>query len=132
MNRHPNEVGSLELARSCVAERGGGVDWDKSGIKKCVEGGHRGERRRGGIGKEGKRLLRGSAAKSSDDGVGKSCTIRIGSGAADEAGKRRRDCVVDGGVWTGCEVGQRHSFCVNLRLSEESCRSWRASRQGPS
>ena len=79
------------------------MDWWKSGVGQCIQG-KKAEKddakkaaKTGKLGKEGKRLLEESVKIVQERKVEKSCTIDIG-----EVGKRR--CVVDGGVWTGCDV----------------------------
>ncbi len=53
-------------------------------------------------------LLR-DVKKTQDSGVAKSCTIEIGSTLV-KGGKRV--CLVDGGVWTGCNVSDLHDDTV--------------------
>lgn len=66
------------------------------------------------MGRQGVKLLVKSVERSRQEGAERSCTIRIGGGA-DEGkggnggnGGRGRECVVDGGVWKGCDVSYSH------------------------
>lgn len=79
------------------------MDWWASGVGECILGKSAREDNgkkaieSGRLGKEGKRLLGESVERTNKAEATKSCTIDIG-----QSGKRR--CVVDDGVWTGCDV----------------------------
>lgn len=66
------------------------------------------------LSKEARQRLRESVQRTAADGVQKSCTIRIDS-TVKKGG--RRECVVDGGVWRGCDDG--HSPSDFVRVIEE-------------
>lgn len=92
----PSDIGRISLAKRCAKTVG--VDWDKSGVGKCIEGT---EGKLEGLAKEGYELLRDNVEVTNKENVSTSCTIRIDSRVAKEG---VRTCVVDGGVWKGCNV----------------------------
>lgn len=143
--KFPGSVGTLATTRKCVETNG--VDYWRSGVGPCIEGQKRDRQSRhaqkvsqalgwGGevkpqmplldedgepldeepepLSKEARQRLRESVQKTKKDGVEKSCTIRI-----DSTVKRGglRECIVDGGVWRGCDDG--HSPSDFVRVIEE-------------
>lgn len=66
-------------------------DWE--GVRGCI--GSEGE-----LKKEAKELFRKNVESTIRANVSRSCTIRIGSTIK----HGYRQCVVDGGVWKGCDV----------------------------
>ena len=100
----PSDIGRTELARRCA--KAVGVDWEKSGVGRCIEGK---EGKREGLAKEGYELLRENVVMTNKENVTTSCTIQIESKVAKEG---KRTCVVDGGVWKGCNVSpDSHRSC---------------------
>ncbi|KAL1413392.1 hypothetical protein Q8F55_001154 [Vanrija albida] len=121
----PGAIGQLAFTRKCV--EASGVDWWGSGVGRCIQGRHPErsalvdkhdpeqpvaainstdeawayEPENEGLGRRARRLLRDSVNQTVSDGIKKSCTIRITSTLS----TRYRDCVVDGGVWKGCNDG---------------------------
>lgn len=103
----PGKIGTLGLTKQCA--QASKVDWEGSGVGRCVEGktkrvgdGHE----EGGesvevLGKEARRLLKKSVKRTAKRGVSTSCTVVVKSTLV-KGGERR--CVVDGGVWKGCDV----------------------------
>jgi hypothetical protein len=92
----PSDIGKVTLARRCAQTVG--VNWEDSGVAKCIEGK---EGKRKGLAKEGYELLRDNVEQTLEANVSRSCTIKIDSTIA-KGGVRT--CQVDGGVWTGCDV----------------------------
>jgi hypothetical protein len=92
----PSDIGKVSLARRCAQTVG--VNWEDSGVAKCIEGK---EGKREGLAKEGYELLMDNVEQTLEANVSRSCTIRIDSTIA-KGGVR--NCQVDGGVWTGCDV----------------------------
>jgi hypothetical protein len=92
----PSDIGKVSLARRCAQTVG--VNWEESGVAKCIEGK---EGKREGLAKEGYVLLRNNVEQTLEANVSRSCTIKIDSTIA-KGGVRT--CQVDGGVWTGCDV----------------------------
>jgi hypothetical protein len=92
----PSDIGKASLARRCAQTVG--LNWEDSGVAKCIEGK---EGKREGLAKEGYELLRDNVEQTLEANVSRSCTIRIDSTIA-KGGVRT--CQVDGGVWTGCDV----------------------------
>lgn len=92
----PSDIGKISLARRCAQTVG--VDWEDSGVQKCIEGN---EGKREGLAKEGYELLRDNVETTLENNITRSCTIRIDS-TVKKGGVR--GCQVDGGVWTGCDV----------------------------
>lgn len=112
----PGDIGKVELTRRCAETNK--VDWWGSGLGQCIEGKHNGtstgtdmgeartraEKGKGWkklIAKEGHRRLLSSVKSTQEAGVTTSCTIEITSSVV-QGGKRV--CVVDAGVWKGCDV----------------------------
>ncbi|WWC58803.1 uncharacterized protein I303_101347 [Kwoniella dejecticola CBS 10117] len=127
----PKEIGSVESIQKCVKTVG--IDWVNSGVGKCIQGKnfnqtletpqkHKGkDKPEGGgddevklLGKEATQLLKRNIKEVYDKGITTSCTIDIDS-TVNKAGKRR--CVVDGGVWKGCDDG--HTAQDFIRVIEE-------------
>ena len=79
------------------------IDWRGSGVGECIEGKKGDPSGRDGyaVGEEGQRLLLKNVKGTIDKGVTKSCTIEIESTLVKG---EKRTCLVDGGVWTGCDV----------------------------
>ncbi|KAK4685793.1 hypothetical protein P7C73_g4352, partial [Tremellales sp. Uapishka_1] len=102
----PDQIGSLELTKHCAEIAG--VNWDESGVGRCIEG------KKGKLGKEAKRALWLNAKRTRETGVERSCTIEIQSTIVRE---KKRVCVVDGGVWTGCDDG--HTAADFVRVIED-------------
>ncbi|RXK39762.1 hypothetical protein M231_02955 [Tremella mesenterica] len=118
----PTRIGELSLARSCADTVG--VNWEESGVGECIGRGGEGcvDSDKGcRIGKEGKKLLRTSVKETKELGVKTSCTIEIASRLKSGG---MRGCVVDGGVWSGCDDG--HTAADFVRVIEEE---WDAVRQ---
>jgi len=92
----PSDIGKVSLARRCAQTVG--VNWEDSGVSKCIEGK---EGKKEGLAKEGYELLRTNVEQTLEANVTRSCTIWIDSTIA-KGGVR--SCQVDGGVWTGCDV----------------------------
>jgi hypothetical protein len=120
----PGDIGKVELTRRCAETNS--VDWWGSGLGKCIEGNHNGtgteidmaeartrtEKGRGWkklIAKEGHRRLLSSVNTTQEAGITTSCTIEIASSVV-QGGKRV--CVVDAGVWKGCDVS---AACSHVR-----------------
>lgn len=133
----PGNIGSVAFTRKCAEQNG--IDWWKSGVGRCIEG--RNAERQGRaaqrfikakgkgkekypeyfdvdeeespeyLGRQGRRLLRESIQRTKEAGVTKSCTIDITSTIKHE-GKRR--CIVDGGVWKGCDDGHTPADFVRV------------------
>lgn len=89
----PGDIGKLSLTKQCA--EASKVDWMGSGVGGCIEG------RRGRLGKEAKKLFKENAEETIAENVTTSCTVSIRSPSS-KTGFRR--CVVDGGVWKGCDV----------------------------
>lgn len=70
------------------------------------------------LSKEARQRLRDSVRRTKDAGVEKSCTIRIAS-TLKRGGLR--ECVVDGGVWKGCDDG--HNPTDFVRVIEDEFRN---------
>jgi hypothetical protein len=85
----PGDIGQISLAKRCT--KAVGVDWEESGVGKCIEGK---EGKREGLAKEGYELLKDNVEVTQATNITTSCTIRING----------RGCKVDDGVWTGCDV----------------------------
>lgn len=114
----PKDIGTVGFTRQCAETVG--VDWWGSGVGKCVEGKKRmgkvkkdketqAEEKEGYyVGKEGRKLLLENIRETEKTGVTTSCTIEIGSTLVPEG---KRTCVVDGGVWKGCDVSSLFPFC---------------------
>nr|XP_019015144.1 uncharacterized protein I206_01232 [Kwoniella pini CBS 10737]OCF53925.1 hypothetical protein I206_01232 [Kwoniella pini CBS 10737] len=100
----PKEIGTIESIKKCVNTVG--IDWIKSGIGKCIQIKK--------LGKEAKILLKENVQKVYEKGIKTSCTIDIDS-TIEKYGKRR--CIVDGGVWKGCDDG--HTPQDFIRVIEE-------------
>ena len=87
------------------------VDWWESGVGECIQGKqaeHEAEAGDGAeyaLGKGAHRLLLRNVKDTADKGVIKSCTVEIESTLVKA---RKRICLVDGGVWTGCDVSPFH------------------------
>ncbi|WVW82529.1 hypothetical protein I302_104540 [Kwoniella bestiolae CBS 10118] len=119
----PGSIGYLDSVKKCAKTVG--VDWDQSGVGKCIErikhnstttGDVEEELKR--LGKEAKKLLRKNIKETYDRNVTTSCTIDISSTI--RSGGRRR-CVVDSGVWRGCDDG--HTAQDFIRVIEEEYRN---------
>ncbi|WVQ82718.1 hypothetical protein IAT38_004850 [Cryptococcus sp. DSM 104549] len=102
----PEDIGTVEFAKQCTETVG--ADWWESGVGECVEGkkkhGEEEEEVKGEyrVGKEGKKLLQENVKETEKTGITTSCTIQIDSTLV---GSGQRTCVVDGGVWRGCDDG---------------------------
>lgn len=141
----PGAIGTLGLTRRCAEAVG--IDWWKSGVGRCIQGKRaereaRAARRyaaqHGGdgevlpprltveeidvdaeaseleyLGHQGRKLLRESVKRTRKAGVTKSCTIRIDSTIK----HGYRECIVDGGVWKGCDDG--HAATDFVRIIEK-------------
>jgi hypothetical protein len=91
----PTEIGHAGFAKSCVrAARG---VWEGP-VEECIEG------KKGSLGREAEELLWESSKKTREMEVLRSCTIHIDTTV--QAGKKHRTCMVDGGVWSGCDVSR--------------------------
>ncbi len=88
----PGDIGKLSLTRRCANATK--VDWS-AGVGECIEGGKKGK-----LGEEAKRLFKKNVERTIEANVTTSCTVRIAS--TTKGGYRQ--CVVDGGVWRGCDV----------------------------
>ncbi|BEJ12638.1 hypothetical protein CspHIS471_0210980 [Cutaneotrichosporon sp. HIS471] len=132
----PGVIGTTALTRKCADTAG--IDWWRSGIGACIEGkeaeraGRLAEREAWLTGteikiprvlaeeeidewadadaldplaEEGRKRLVDSVKYTIKEGVTKSCTIRIASTLKPAP----RECVVDGGVWKGCDDGHAAS-----------------------
>lgn len=88
-NNFYDDIGKISLTKQCAELSK--TKWLESGVGECVEG------------KESERLFKRNVEKTIADEVGTSCTINIDSTIV-YGGARR--CVVDGGVWRGCNVSQ--------------------------
>lgn len=135
----PGAIGTVALTRRCVELDK--LSWWDSGVGKCIEGRHAERAARGGadaganpapqtfgsmtdawhydpqlpaLGPRALRLLHDSVADTTARGVKKSCTIEITS-TLKHGGTRV--CVVDGGVWKGCDDG--HTPADFVRVIEE-------------
>ncbi|WWC66195.1 uncharacterized protein I206_100096 [Kwoniella pini CBS 10737] len=120
----PKEIGTIESIKKCVNTVG--IDWIKSGIGKCIQSENFNQTSKSIInlktkdeevkklGKEAKILLKENVQKVYEKGIKTSCTIDIDS-TIEKYGKRR--CIVDGGVWKGCDDG--HTPQDFIRVIEE-------------
>ncbi|ORY29337.1 hypothetical protein BCR39DRAFT_532403 [Naematelia encephala] len=90
----PGDIGQVEFARQCLETIG--EDWETSGVGRCIE-----RKSKNGLGKEARKLLFENVRETNERGVEKSCTIEIQSTLVRG---RKRTCLVDDGVWTGCDV----------------------------
>ena len=97
----PGTIGKIALARRCTETVG--ADWWDSGVGECVQGKNTTSAadELEPLGKEAKRLFKRNVRRTVEAGIHTSCTIEIGSTLIDEG---KRYCVVDGGVWRGCNV----------------------------
>lgn len=132
----PGAIGTVALTRRCADTAG--IDWWRSGVGQCIQG-KRAEREGRAaeryawltgtevevppipaiedidewaeadeldhLAHEGRRRLRESVKYTQAEGVSKSCTIRIASTLK----QGPRECIVDGGVWKGCDDGHAAS-----------------------
>ena len=136
--RFPGAIGTLSLARRCVETAGG--QWWETGLGRCIQGREaerqfriaRRERIREiqppvwameteadedeweakpeYLGKQARRRLRRSVQLTKKRGVTKSCTIHIESTLKTSP----RTCIVDGGVWKGCDDGHEAADFVRV------------------
>ncbi|ODN90211.1 hypothetical protein L198_06229 [Cryptococcus wingfieldii CBS 7118] len=110
----PERVGEIAEVERCAKASGG---WDK--VESCIVGSksEQGDAQKGEDGlyltKEAKKLLRDNVKKTEEAGVKTSCTIDIASTLVSGG---RRTCVVDGGVWKGCDDG--HTAADFVRVIE--------------
>jgi hypothetical protein len=141
----PGSIGSVALTRKCAETSG--VNWWRSGVGRCIQG-QRAEREglaaqrfvqqsHAGkevlpedfdvedeeaplehLGREARRLLHHSIKRTHKADVTKSCTIDIVSTIKHDL---RRRCIVDGGVWKGCDDG--HTPADFARVIEKEWRS---------
>ena len=95
----PGAIGTLDLAKRCAKTVG--VDWEQSGVGRCIEGKHPKE---GKLGKQAKRLLVDNVKATIEQNVTTSCTIQIDSTLEPDG---KRTCSVDDGVWKGCDVSNQ-------------------------
>ncbi|WRT64355.1 uncharacterized protein IL334_001287 [Kwoniella shivajii] len=145
----PKEIGTLQSIKECVrAER---LDWYESGIGHCIEGKTKEENRRWDememdfsfsrgpvvddddddestpkLGKRAKRLLLENIKQVYDKGIKTSCTIDIDSTIISHQGRRR--CIVDGGVWKGCDDG--HTPQDFVRVIEDEYENLKSQHNG--
>ena len=108
----PGEIGHVEYTKQCA--KASSVDWEESGVGRCIE-----HEQKHGLGKEARGLLRDNVRDTAERNVSMSCTIVIASTMV-RGGERR--CVVDGGVWTGCDVSLISFRCGDARRIIK--RSW--------
>jgi hypothetical protein len=129
----PGDIGKVELTKRCA--EASGVDWWESGVGQCIEGRRRPHLAAGGkngrvnedetpedrddthlpLGKEGHQRFLRNVRKTQRTGITTSCTIEIASSLA-QGGKRI--CVVDGGVWKGCDVSVSTRYKLDRKLIE--------------
>ncbi|WVR06078.1 hypothetical protein IAU60_003106 [Kwoniella sp. DSM 27419] len=117
----PGDIGTLRSVKQCV--KAVGIDWDDSGIGRCIEGKARlipsGPETEGQeeetLGKEARKLLLANIRETQRRNVTTSCTIDIASTIV-SGGTRR--CVVDGGVWKGCDDGHTAQDFVRVIETE--------------
>ncbi|WVQ77001.1 hypothetical protein IAR50_006680 [Cryptococcus sp. DSM 104548] len=111
----PDKVGEVGEVERCAKTVGG---WEE--VEACIVGpkGEQDTNQEDGerlyLTKEATHLLRSNVRKTEESGVKTSCTIDIASTLV-SGGKRR--CVVDGGVWKGCDDG--HMAADFVRVIEE-------------
>ncbi|WVQ97627.1 hypothetical protein IAU59_004741 [Kwoniella sp. CBS 9459] len=142
----PGKIGTIESVKGCVDTVG--ADWVESGVAACIEGkgrskgkgktamlqGEEDQRSAGEaiamkkdkdpkLGKEARQLLRDNIRATNEKGVTTSCTIDIASTIV-KGGQRR--CVVDGGVWRGCDDG--HTPQDFIRVIEAEYKNLQAHR----
>lgn len=146
----PGAIGTVALTRRCSETAG--IDWWGSGVGRCVQGKHAAHDGRSAqrlaaltgknqevmpqlwdvededaplehLGAEGKRRLHDSVARVHRAGVTKSCTIDITSTITHD---KRRRCVVDSGVWKGCDDGHTAADFVRVIKKE-----WKALNPAP-
>lgn len=103
-NRDYVDVGKLSLTKQCA-----GVDWNRIG--KCIQ-------------EESQQLLKENVKHTAKNNVQTSCTIDIHSTLVD-GGLRR--CVVDGGIWRGCNVSIYES---ELMAGWTHCRRFHTRNRG--
>ncbi|KIR59148.1 hypothetical protein I314_05132 [Cryptococcus bacillisporus CA1873] len=110
----PKDIGKVGFTKQCAETVG--VDWWGSGVGKCVEG-KRGkgkgkkDKKDYRVGKEGRKLLVENIRETEETGITTSCTIEIDSTLVSEG---KRTCVVDGGVWKGCDDGHTAADFVRV------------------
>ncbi|WWC86469.1 uncharacterized protein L201_001346 [Kwoniella dendrophila CBS 6074] len=121
----PRDIGNLDSLKKCV-DTVGGVDWEKSGLAKCIEGKSHSttitnnddkedKEKIKHLGKEAKKLLKKNINQTYEKEIKTSCTIDIDSTISGKQGRRR--CIVDGGIWKGCDDG--HTAQDFIRVIEE-------------
>lgn len=141
----PGGIGTVGLTRRCADAVV--IDWWKSGVGRCIQGKKaerearhavRYAKKFGGagevlppipspeeldvdadaadleyLGHQAQKRLRESIKRTNAAGISKSCTIRIASTIKHEY----RECVVDDGVWKGCDDG--HEVADFIRVIEK-------------
>lgn len=76
------------------------------------------------VGKDGRKFLLENIGETEKTGVTTSCTIEIGSTLVSEG---KRTCVVDGGIWKGCDDGHTAADFVRVIDAE-----WKNLKKGAS
>ncbi|ODN77992.1 hypothetical protein L202_05081 [Cryptococcus amylolentus CBS 6039] len=110
----PERVGEIAEVERCAKASGA---WDR--VESCIVGSEseQGDAQKGEDGlyltKEATKLLRDNVKKTEEAGVKTSCTIDIASTLVSGG---RRTCVVDGGIWKGCDDG--HTAADFVRVIE--------------
>ncbi|OWZ50545.1 hypothetical protein C368_06688 [Cryptococcus neoformans 125.91] len=130
----PKDIGKVGFTKQCAEAVG--VDWWGSGVGKCVEGKERMEEAKKDketqaegkegyyVGKDGRKFLLENIGETEKTGVTTSCTIEIGSTLVSEG---KRTCVVDGGIWKGCDDGHTAADFVRVIDAE-----WKNLKKGAS
>ncbi|WVF70275.1 hypothetical protein IAT40_005064 [Kwoniella sp. CBS 6097] len=136
----PGNIGTIESVKGCVDTVG--VDWVNSGVGACIEGKTKTKSHTEGLpfveetfdgetntdehqqsheekepklGEEAQQLLKESIRSTNEKGISTSCTIDIASTIV-KGGQRR--CVVDSGVWRGCDDGHTAQDFVRVIEAE--------------
>lgn len=119
-DKFPGDIGKVALSRRCVETNK--LDWWESGVGRCIQGrkAHQDDGKKAAkrekLGREARRLMLANVARTEKRGVIRSCTMEI----ATTLKKDRRVCVVDEGVWKGCDVG---AFDCDWRSGAEVLRT---------
>ncbi|WWC99897.1 hypothetical protein V866_006806 [Kwoniella sp. B9012] len=115
----PKSIGYEESIRKCIKTVG--VDWDQSGVGKCIDRKIKSKEDEDDVevelkklGKQARKLLIENVQETYDRNISTSCTIDIASTVRSEGNRR---CVVDNGIWRGCDDG--HTAQDFIRVIEE-------------
>lgn len=107
----PGDIGTVAFTRRCLEATK--TDWWESGVGRCVEGKRSKKHKAGHVGKEARKILLENVAETAKTNITRSCTVQIASSEPDSP----HTCVVDGGVWKGCDVSDE-SCAVRYELNQ--------------